>query len=147
MPGQSIDRAANLTEATSVSFKTATTTATTTGTGVSRIGKRSVTGVVQFTSLNGGSTSAGTFTAVLYESDDNSTYTAVAAADYTIYGDSDLEFSYGDTPDTRYVAYHGSKAYVNWVALVGSTPSTGVIAECRFVLQDPDSAPTNTAGA
>ncbi len=115
------------------SLAPAARTADADGTGADLLGYGSAVAVVAF-----GAWTDGTHTPALEESDDNSTFTAVAAADlqgsFTACADADTDNT------VQRVGYLGTKRYVR-VALTVTGATTGALSAAEIVRGHPASAP------
>jgi hypothetical protein len=108
-------------------------TATTNGTGADLAGYRSAVALVHYATVTDG-----TWTATLEESDDNSAFTAVAAADQS--GTFTARTSANDET-VEEVSYLGSKRYVRVVVTETVASTTGALFAAFIVRGDPIKAP------
>ena len=108
-------------------------TTTTTGTAVDTRDYDSVVVAIHY-----GTITDGTFTPSLQESDDNSTFTTVAAGDYQ--GTLTAGTSSADETVVR-LGYIGNKRYVRPVLTASGTPSTGGEFSAVVILGHPHGAP------
>lgn len=122
-----------------VSLAPAARTAAANGTGVDTRGYRSAAFIVEF-----GAVSDGYFTTTAQESDDNVSFTDVAAADL----DGTMPTAFGESPDSgasviTKVGYKGSKRYVRVQIAQGLSPapSVGCLARASILLGHPEGAP------
>jgi len=118
-------------------IKPAATTTTVTGSSsnsTDRQGYESVTVIV-----NLGTWTDGTFTPSLLESDDNSTFTAVAAAD--MMGAFTAITSNANVNKCQWVGYKGGKRYTA-VTITASGTTTGMVIGTTVVLGHPIHKPT-----
>lgn len=114
----------------------ASRTATANGTGVDIEGYKSAMAVIDAGAISGTDPA---FTFELQESDDNSTYTAVAAADL-----QGAEPVVESGSEIHQVGYIGTKRYLR-VALktVGGTSTPTLLCSADIVLGNPDTAPVS----
>lgn len=107
-------------------------TATTTGTGVDLAGYRSAAAVIHI-----GVVTDGTFVPTLEESDDNSSYSTVAAGDLS---GSFASITSAADETVQEVGYLGSKRYLR-VVLTETVASTGALVSALIVRGDPLTKP------
>lgn len=108
-------------------------TATTNGTGVDLAGYRSAVGIVQL-----GTITDGTWTPKLEESDDNSSWGDVAAADRS--GSFTARTSANDET-VEEVSYYGSKRYIRITVEETVASTTGALFNALIVRGDPLTQP------
>lgn len=121
----------------SVTLAPATRTTDATGTGVDRTGYESVTLLVQV-----GLLTMGEYSFPFKESDDDITYTTIAAAD--LIGDAIVINDASDDEKVYRLGYKGKKKYVRGdLAVTAQSPSitTGLPCSAMILLGDPGSRP------
>jgi len=92
-----------------------------------------------------GACTDGSFAFALHESDDDSTYAAVASADLegslptVAIDESPDAYSYANT--VQRVGYKGNKRYVKLVATVTGSPGTGILCGATYLQSNAEVGP------
>jgi hypothetical protein len=91
--------------------------------------------------VDSGAWTDGTHTFVFQESDDDSTFSAVADGDLA--GSEPVVDGATDDDQQYYVGYEGNKRYVRVVQTITATPSTGAVIGGYVVYGNPKNIPAN----
>lgn len=130
----SFDSKNNIKAQVALNIQTIATDTTTAGTSVDLLGYNSAT-----IAIHSGTLTDGTYTPVLSDSDDNSTFTAVAD-DFLIGTEADASFVATDDNKIKTIGYVGGKRYIKLSIVSASTTSGGILG-AQALLGHPNHAP------